>query len=250
MSLARIRRNWEAFGREDPLWAILTWSDKQHGRWQLGEFFATGEVEVVTMLTRARALLPGLQAQRALDFGCGVGRLTRALAATFAEVHGVDVAASMIQKAQELEVDVPHPGSIHWHHNTHDDLRCFDDGMFDLIYSNITLQHLPRELAQRYVTEFARITAAGGLVVFQLPERLRRTRNRNPVRRALGYVTGPLRTWLRRVTQRGPAMEMHGTPRKEVQRWLAAAGLEVLAIDANTMAGADWDSALYYACRR
>ena len=45
-------------------------------------------------LPRARAL--------ALDFGCGAGRLSRALAAHFEHVVGVDVSASMIETARAL----------------------------------------------------------------------------------------------------------------------------------------------------
>ena len=42
---------------------------------------------------------------RALDFGCGAGRLTRALAARFESVVGVDVADAMLDKARALNAD-------------------------------------------------------------------------------------------------------------------------------------------------
>ena len=243
MSLDRIQRNWEAFGRQDPLWAILTWPDKRDGRWDREEFFATGRQEVAAMLQRTRALAPTVRTGRALDFGCGVGRLSRALRASFDQVHAVDIAQSMIDQARKLDREQ----TVTWHCNQADDLGRFVDDHFDLIYSSITLQHLPRRLAAGYVAEFGRILAPGGVTVFQLPERLRNKRSRHPVRRLLGYVAGPIRGALRRLQSRGPIMEMHGTPRAEVTDWLARAGLEVLAVDDNTMAGADWFSAIYFA---
>lgn len=39
--------------------------------------------------------------KHALDFGCGVGRLTQALAAHFDEVTGVDISPSMIKLAKK-----------------------------------------------------------------------------------------------------------------------------------------------------
>ena len=46
-------------------------------------------------------------AQRALDFGCGVGRLTRALGMRFESAFGVDISAGMVEQAQTAERGVP-----------------------------------------------------------------------------------------------------------------------------------------------
>jgi hypothetical protein len=46
MNLDDLKRNWEAFGDTDPFWAILTGPSKKNNRWNLNEFFATGEAEV------------------------------------------------------------------------------------------------------------------------------------------------------------------------------------------------------------
>ena len=40
--------------------------------------------------------------QSALDFGCGVGRLSHALADLFLNVTGIDVSPTMVAKANEL----------------------------------------------------------------------------------------------------------------------------------------------------
>src|SRR5262245_23455853 len=56
--------------------------------------------------------------------------------------------------------------------NTTNDLSLFSDDYFDLIYSNIVLQHMEPEYAKNYIREFLRVLAPGGLIVFQLPSEM------------------------------------------------------------------------------
>ena len=100
--LRRLRANWEAFGKQDPFWAILTLPGKRLGRWNVREFFETGVVEVDELMRRLEAIQHPGHRERALDFGCGVGRVTQALAGHFAEVVGVDIARSMLARARRL----------------------------------------------------------------------------------------------------------------------------------------------------
>src|SRR5688500_10455568 len=97
--LEPLRALWDQLGREDPLWAVLTRPDRRGRTWDEDEFFATGRREIAEVLGRLPEL-PGESPRRALDFGCGVGRLTQALAERFDAVVGVDVAASMIEEAR------------------------------------------------------------------------------------------------------------------------------------------------------
>jgi ubiquinone/menaquinone biosynthesis C-methylase UbiE len=65
-----------------------------------------------------------MQRESALDFGCGVGRLTRALSRYFNQSYGIDISASMIKKAQELNQSYPNCQFIF---NDKADLRFFSD---------------------------------------------------------------------------------------------------------------------------
>jgi ubiquinone/menaquinone biosynthesis C-methylase UbiE len=78
--------------------------------------------------------------EAALDFGCGVGRLTRALAKDFRRCYGVDISESMIAKARELNQSLP---GCEFVLNTQGDLALFPDNHFDMIYTCRVLQHLP-----------------------------------------------------------------------------------------------------------
>ena len=90
-ALERHRRDWEQLAEVDPLWAILAAPDARGGRWKLDEFFATGEAEIAQVLEVASGLGYPERYEQALDFGCGVGRLTNALARRFGEVIGIDI---------------------------------------------------------------------------------------------------------------------------------------------------------------
>ena len=102
--------------------------------------------------------------QRSLDFGCGMGRLTAALAGYFRESVGVDISEEMIKLARES-----HPNCT-FVFNDQVHLSVFPDGYFDFIYSAIVLQHLPtEEIIAAYIRDFLRVLVPGGLLVFQVP---------------------------------------------------------------------------------
>lgn len=166
MELKELQRNWNAFGETDPLGAILTEPDKVGGNWEKGEFFGRGIDEIDQVMDYVWSLGLTPRRGRALDFGCGVGRLTQALCRYFDRCHGVDIAPSMIQLAHAYNRFGPR---CRYHLNAVDDLSLFPDGHFDFIYSNIVLQHMRTEYSRNYIKEFIRILASGGLAIFQLP---------------------------------------------------------------------------------
>jgi SAM-dependent methyltransferase len=167
LSLERHRRDWEQLAETDPLWAVLTEPSRKGGGWTRNEFLETGDREIAGVLERAAALGRPAAQRRAFDFGCGGGRLTRALAARFDEAVGVDVAEAMVEVARDLNGDVP---NCRFELNDRPDLARFESGSFDFVYTSLVLQHLPsRALLEAYIAELVRITAPDGLLVFGLP---------------------------------------------------------------------------------
>ena len=184
MRFAALRRHWDRLGREDPYWAVLTDPAKRGGRWDPEEFFRSGAAEIESVLSRAsnRGLVP--LRRRALDFGCGAGRLTQALAAHFDRADGVDISASMLETAQRHN---RYPDRCQYHLNTAPDLSLFPDGTFDFVYTTLVLQHMAPQHSTRYVGELVRVLAPEGLLVFQLPsarstDEAPRTATRSPAR--------------------------------------------------------------------
>lgn len=166
MDLRELQRHWDTFGRVDPFWAILTDPSRRGNRWDPEAFFATGREEIAAHMADANRLGVPAGRGRALDFGCGAGRLTQALGDHFDRVVGVDVAPSMVALARQhnrlgdrctyVVNDAP-------------DLRVLGDAPFDLIYTGRVLQHIEPRYSTAYMREFVRLLAPGGYLSFDVP---------------------------------------------------------------------------------
>src|SRR2546428_5890286 len=183
MDLNELQRHWHCFGETDPLWAILTDPSRKDGKWEADEFFRTGRDEIAGTLENVQALFaqwaPEIKRKgRALDFGCGVGRLTQALCDYFGECHGVDIAPSMIEWARQFN---RYGSRCIYHVNERPDLELFASGTFDFIYSHIVLQHMEPVFSRKYITELVRVLTPGGALVFQIPGRRLRTAGDGPL---------------------------------------------------------------------
>lgn len=241
MSLDDLRRNWDGLGKVDPLWAILAYPERHHGGWNGHEedFFATGRQavdEVMAMLDGAGAT--PARTERALDFGCGAGRLTQGLAGHFDRADGVDIAASMVELARSHN----RAGErVEYHLNEQPDLSLFDDDSFDFLLSIIVLQHIPNALKTGYLAEFVRVLRPGGVAAFTVPSHgdwsiegiVRRVPNswQNVYRRRrYGY---------------DDVMEFHPLKRAKVEKVLRDAGAEIVHVEQEYMAGPRYTSFMY-----
>lgn len=240
-------QDWNELARLDPFWVILTAADKRYGGWDSDEFFAIGTVEVTNMMARFERLGHPEQHGRALDFGCGVGRITRALAQHFDEAVGVDISEDMVRRAQELNAGVPGASFVV---NVAGDLARFDDAGFDLVFSSIVLQHVPdRSAIERYVAEFCRLVRPGGLVMFQLPSHIPAIYRTQWRRRLYGGLrrVGLSAEFLYRRLRLFP-IAMSFIPEPEIVRVIETAGARVLDID-TIVAEAGVRSSTYYVTR-
>ena len=170
MRIDELQQNWDACGRLDPLWAILSRPGKTNNRWDKDEFFTTGVGELGDVLTYLESIGVRPKRGRALEFGCGVGRITQALCEYFPHCTGIDIAPSMIELARRYN---RFGDKCEYVVNHTDDLRIFPDDRFDFVYSRLVLQHMLPEYAKKYIAEFFRVLAPGGIAVFQLPAEMK-----------------------------------------------------------------------------
>jgi ubiquinone/menaquinone biosynthesis C-methylase UbiE len=131
----------------------------------------------------------------------------------------------MIARAQELN---KHGARCIYHLNERPDLQLFEANTFDLVYSWLVLQHMPKQLALGYIAEFARVTKPGGVMVFQIPDRRQQARSGKPVDQA----DVPWEFW----QAQEPLMLMCETPHAEVIRVLADAGARVIEAEEDSQA--------------
>ncbi|HXB50561.1 MAG TPA: class I SAM-dependent methyltransferase [Streptosporangiaceae bacterium] len=241
--LARLSRDWTKLGLDDPLWAVCVDPDRRGGRWDVGEFMASGRAEIAAALDRLDQLGICQARSAALDFGCGVGRLTAALNDYFDSVTGVDISSSMLDRARGMLSGRPGCRVVH---NASPDLKIFPDASFDLVYSSLVLQHMPRALACAYLTEFVRVTRPGGAVVILVPERHR------PTPRGAVYALTPrgFTGLVQRTIFRYPApMQMTTLPARRVRREVERCGARLVASDPRSGVGQHWRMSCHFIAR-
>ena len=237
-----LRRNWEGFACDDPMWAILT-VPEQRGSWDHETFLVSGDHAVAELLEQAQNLGIAIRRGRALDFGCGLGRLTLPLGGRFDVAVGVDVAKGMVERARDLAVDQDNVSYV-WNPEPH--LCCFESGSFDFICSLMTLQHVPPEVAFTYVAEFVRLLAPEGVAVFQATSRYVGPMAKRVLRRLPHWLISLPWRW----TNRTPFfMEMNELPRQMVERAVIEAGGRLLAVEPDHFAGDQWEGYRYYVSR-
>lgn len=158
---AKTDRDWNEWGARDAYYGVLgvpqfhATSIDQHR----DAFFATGEVAVQRILDDMRhGFGQGLHA-RALDFGCGVGRLTLPLSRRFEHVTAVDVASTMRTTAAD-NARIAGRGNITFHESTVPLLYAPE--RFDFILSCIVLQHIPVADGMKILDNLLRLLAPKG----------------------------------------------------------------------------------------
>jgi 2-polyprenyl-3-methyl-5-hydroxy-6-metoxy-1,4-benzoquinol methylase len=154
-TLDEIRDGWNAAAEQDAMGNILT----RGLPWDTSEFFQTGRAEINAALEHLSGFL-SYRRELALDFGCGIGRVTQALAEHYARVVGVDIAPSMVRQARAHN---QHPDRVHYQER-------LPQGSFDLIYTILVLQHMPQPVAHHYISEFIGLLHPDGVAVFEIPD--------------------------------------------------------------------------------
>ncbi len=160
---ARMREDWNARAKEDAHYYVAFGRRDQTE----DEFLETAAEVVAGVEWELKRLGPGNpRERRALEIGCGPGRLVKPLSRDFGEIHGVDVSDEMIRLARERLSGIPH---AHVHATNGAELAQFADASFDLVYSYAVFQHIPsRNVVMQYLRETHRVLKPGGLARLQL----------------------------------------------------------------------------------
>jgi SAM-dependent methyltransferase len=230
-------RNWKAWGEQDPYFAVL--SETRFCRANLDEtrdeFFESGRGYVAHALHVLERHFGPVPNGRALDFGCGVGRLTIPLSERFTSVIGLDVAPAMLEEAGKNSTDL----AIDY--RLSDDRLSTLDGQFDYIISCIVLQHIPVKRGMLLLDGLlSRISISGGCTIHL------------SIQRRLNWF-GEARYWMKHRMPGGltlfnllrgrhpasPAMQMNEYPLPEVIRLFHARGFPELVLHYGDHGGFD-----------
>jgi cyclopropane fatty-acyl-phospholipid synthase-like methyltransferase len=164
--LRKMQSDWDERARMNARYYVAT----EKTDWTDAEFFASGERELAeTVLNDMAEVCQGKDpaGMRVLEIGCGAGRVTRALARVFREVHAVDVSGEMIALARRAVAGL---SNVILYQNSGADLAVIPKDLnFDFAFSTIVFQHIPsREIIENYVREVGTRLPSGALFKFQV----------------------------------------------------------------------------------
>lgn len=110
--------------------------------------------------------------KRALDIGCGIGRLEAALSTRLKDIHALDISENMVAAARRRCRSVP---NATFSTCSGLDLASFDDAQYDLVLAVDTFPYLVQSgmaLVNRHVAEAARVLRPlGELIVLNFSYR-------------------------------------------------------------------------------
>lgn len=161
-------KNWEGLAQNDALWSILTDNSKKGEKWNPEDFFKSGEkeVEAALQILEDNGVVISKR-ELAIDFGCGAGRLSRALTPHFTKVVGIDASPTMIEIAKKGNEDLK--PQLGFELNEKGDLSLLPSNSVSFALSFIVLQHIPFPQSLQFVSEFTRVLEKDGIAIFQVP---------------------------------------------------------------------------------
>jgi SAM-dependent methyltransferase len=177
-----MRRFWDARAAEDPFYFVD--NRLRYREPDLERFWAGGAESLDLMLELLGAeLRPGTDV---VEIGCGVGRVTRALASRGARVRALDVSERMLDAARELN---PGLDGVEWVLGDGHSLAGIADESADAVQSHVVFQHIPDpQVTLGYVREIGRVLRPGGWAALHLSNAPERHRGPGFAARAQGAV--------------------------------------------------------------
>jgi SAM-dependent methyltransferase len=235
--------NWDVLAELDPLWTILSDPTKKFGKWDSKEFFGTGAKEAERVLALCRSHSLDISFGKLLDFGCGVGRMTRGFSHFFSSCTGIDVSSKMVGLAKQFNADVSKCDFVV---SDRPELP-FESNSFDFVFSLLVLQHLPtKTMIRGFIAEFIRVAKDGGVIVFQLPNEVP-LRRRIQLRRRLWSLlsaVGVPQSWLFKTAGLAP-IQMNGISKDQVESCISSHGARVQAAERYDLAEDEYHSYYY-----
>jgi ubiquinone/menaquinone biosynthesis C-methylase UbiE len=210
--LERLRNTWETWAQRDRQFAILS-GDQVRG-WDESRFMSyTWELDrAIALASATREFRFG----RALDFGCGIGRLSQPLAGRFQSVVGLDISSEMIANAGRLN----RCGNCEYLVGTVEQLPSAE---FDFVMAIYVIQHIPKGLQAETLRALLRVLKPDGVAVAVIYSG--RTGVRGVLQRVFQRVAPePLKEWRwRRRFPTLPRIEMNPLSHHEVETIVAPA---------------------------
>jgi SAM-dependent methyltransferase len=170
---------WKTWGKIDPYYGVLTFPqfrlEKIAGN--RDAFFETGAESFAKVMSNIGRFFGTTPCKRALDFGCGVGRVLVPMGQHFDSVTGVDISSGMLEEARR---NCDKFGLANVELIASDDKISKAASAYDLVHSHIVLQHIPVRRGLAVAERLLQLVEPGGFAMLHfsirrglsLPKRL------------------------------------------------------------------------------
>jgi SAM-dependent methyltransferase len=213
----RIRDTWTELGFDRPHHSVLTgdhFLPEFINEGAVEEFYASGitEVAVIESILKRHGFT-GAASKSCIEYGCGLGRVTLALAPKFNAVRGYDISATHLGLAKRRAAQ-SRIGNV-------DFILCSTETGLDnpvpcdFFYSRLVFQHNPPPLMRTLIASCLGALRPGGIGIFQVPTYAPGYRYRTKE-----YLASP----------RATDMEIHFLPQTEIFSLIGEANCKTLEV--------------------
>jgi SAM-dependent methyltransferase len=211
---------WKHFGENDPYFGVISHDKFRSPNLNENtreEFFEAGRREIERLMSVFEKI--PFATSRALDFGCGVGRLTNALSPIFLSVVGVDISPHMLREAERntnlagltnVTFDTDIPKGEH----------------FEFVHSLYVLQHIDKRYRESTLSRLWDAVSPNGIMAVQIPTKYiggRLVRLLRIARDIVPFIQVPLNI-LRGDNWNRPGMQMNLYDLNEISFFLLRSG--------------------------
>jgi len=219
-----IAREWRKFGETEPHWSVLTGDEfkPESIDKNLDLFYSRGEEDIsyiISALKRNR--IWNGDKTNTLDFGCGVGRLSLALAPHVGHVTGIDISAAHLVHARERADKTGVHNVTFASIDTIEGIDALDQ--FDLIISLIVLQHNPPPVIVVLIGKLLSRLTSGGVAAIQIPT----------------YIVGQRFSVEEYLSKQQPSMEMNAVPQRVIYEAIDRANAKIVEVREDGYMGSD-----------
>jgi SAM-dependent methyltransferase len=161
--------DWEALARHEPYFRLLTRDgvvEVESSAAATSEFFETGEADLSRLLSAVAAVVGhDVSLGSALDFGCGVGRLTLPLARRANAVLACDIAPTMLDHVRR---NAEIAGLQNVTAIEAERLLAMSDATLTFVCSLLVFQYIPEASGCEIIRNLLRLLSPSGIAALQV----------------------------------------------------------------------------------
>lgn len=156
---------WRQLGHDQPYWGVLAndrFLKEKLTPAVIDEFYKSGEEDIASFENTLRHYYgDDFNPETALDFGCGVGRLSLPMAVRISQVVGVDISPGMLDLARKRAAEKQASNILFCGH--------IPDRQFDWVNSYIVIQHIAPEGGISIIDRLAKAVRHDGFLSLHVP---------------------------------------------------------------------------------